>query len=84
LVSVARIADCICDVSERFEGIPLVKVAAYHSSKPSDPEVHHDQHDCPTGQEIPARHVASGMGGYRKCDHCVTGDDDVRVRPISA
>jgi hypothetical protein len=52
----------------------MVKVAAYHSSKPSDPEVYHDEHDCPEGEKVPARHVASGTGGYRKCEHCAATD----------
>ncbi len=25
---------------------------AYHSSNPSDPDVYHDDDDCPTGQQI--------------------------------
>jgi hypothetical protein len=52
----------------------VVKVAAYHSSKPADPEVYHDQHDCPTGQQILARHVVTGTGGYDKCEHCASRD----------
>ena len=62
----------------------MVKVAAYHSNKPADPEVYHDQHDCPTGQQIPARHVAPGTGGYGKCEQCTGREEAVRVRPIPA
>lgn len=37
-----------------------MKVAAYHSSNPSDPDVYHDHDDCPTGQQIPARNRVAG------------------------
>jgi len=60
--------------SDEYEPLLMVKVAAYNSSKPSDPEVYHDQHDCPEGQEVPARHVVAGTGGYRKCEHCSSRD----------
>jgi len=46
------------------------KVSNYHSSNPSDPDVHHDQSTCPTGQQIPAQNKVSGTGGYRKCKQC--------------
>jgi len=31
-----------------------MKVAAYHSSNPSDPDVYHEYDDCPAGQQIPS------------------------------
>ena len=48
-----------------------MKVAAYHSSNPSDPDVYHNHDDCPTGQQIPARNRVAGTGGYRRCQQCV-------------
>lgn len=48
----------------------MSKVGAYHSTNPSDPDVHHDYDDCPSGQQIPAANRASGTGGYRRCEHC--------------
>ncbi len=48
----------------------MVKVGAYHSSNPSDPDVYHDRDECPTGQQIPARNRLSGTGGNRKCKWC--------------
>lgn len=47
-----------------------MRVPAYHSSNPSDPDVHHVYNDCPTGSQIPARNRRSGTGGYRMCKHC--------------
>jgi hypothetical protein len=48
----------------------MAKVAAYHSSDPTDPDVYHDHDDCPTGQQIPAKNMLSGTGGNRKCKQC--------------
>ena len=47
-----------------------MRVAAYHSSNPSDPDVHHVRSDCISGRRIPAHNRRSGTGGYRLCDHC--------------
>lgn len=47
-----------------------MKVNPYHSSNPSDPDVYHDQNDCPSGQQIPASNRESGTGGYPKGQHC--------------
>jgi hypothetical protein len=51
-----------------------VKVSPYHSTNPSDPDVYHDHDDCPTGQQIPPRNRAPGMGGYRRCKQCIDMD----------
>ena len=48
----------------------MAKVAAYHSSNPSDPDVYHDHDDCPPGSLIPARNRLSGTGGYPLCEKC--------------
>ena len=47
-----------------------MKVAPYHSSNPSDPDVYHDQSECPSGKQIPLKNRRVGDGGYRKCKHC--------------
>lgn len=47
-----------------------MKVSPYHSTNPSDPDVHHDHSDCPSGQQIPAHNRRPGTGGYPRCQHC--------------
>ena len=47
-----------------------MKVAPYHSSDPSDPDVYHDQTICPAGLKIPSANKVPGTGGHRKCQHC--------------
>jgi hypothetical protein len=44
-----------------------MKVSAYHSINPSDPDVYHDHDDCPEGQQIPAYNKRQGTNGYRRC-----------------
>lgn len=48
----------------------MAKVAPYHSSNPSDPDVYHDHDNCPTGQQIPPANRVAGTGGYRRCRQC--------------
>ena len=58
-----------------------MKVSAYHSSNPSDPDVHHDHSDCPTGQQIPERNKASGTGGFPAASNASRrADPDLRLR----
>jgi len=47
-----------------------MKVPAYHSTNKSDPDVHHDHSDCPTGQQIPSYNKSPGTGGYPRCKQC--------------
>ena len=47
-----------------------MKVSAYYSTNPSDPDVYHDHDDCPEGQQIPARNKSQGTNGYRRCLSC--------------
>jgi hypothetical protein len=47
-----------------------MRVPAYHSTNPSDPDVYHDHNDCPTGQQIPSYNRAPGSGGNRRCEQC--------------
>jgi len=48
----------------------MTQVAAYHSSNASDPDVYHDQDDCPTGQQIPSWNRVPGTGNLRQCKQC--------------
>ncbi len=48
-----------------------MKVSTYYSSNNSDPDVHHDHSDCPTGQQIPASNKLYGTGGYPRCKQCI-------------
>lgn len=47
-----------------------MKVASYYSTHPSDPDVYHDQGNCPSGQRIPSQNKRSGTNGYPLCGHC--------------
>lgn len=58
-------------LQERMEVERMGKVAPYHSSNPADPDVYHDQSECPSGQQIPAKNKLPGTGGNRKCEHCI-------------
>ena len=44
--------------------------APYHSTDPTDPDVHHIYKDCPNGQQIPPRNFAWGMNGWPLCGTC--------------
>lgn len=48
-----------------------MKVSQYYSSNPSDPDVHHDHNDCPSGQQIPPQNKRLGTNRYPRCGHCV-------------
>jgi len=48
----------------------MAKIPAFHSTNPTDPDVHHDQSTCQAGNLIPSHNRKQGMGGYRKCEHC--------------
>jgi hypothetical protein len=48
----------------------MAKVAPYHSSDPSDPDVYHNHDNCPTGQQILFANRVPGTGGYRRCQQC--------------
>lgn len=47
------------------------KVALFHSSNPADPDVYHDQSECPSGQQIPEENRVPGTGGFLKCEECI-------------
>src|SRR5699024_10851964 len=47
-----------------------MRVAAYHSINPTDPDVHHIHVDCPSGQQIPLANRRSGTNRWPLCKHC--------------
>lgn len=49
-----------------------MRVNAYYSINPSDPDVHHVHSDCPTGQQIPAANRRQGTSGYCQCRTCAS------------
>ncbi len=48
----------------------MAKVAPYHSKNPTDPDVHHNNDNCPSGKQIPAHNWASGTNNWPLCQHC--------------
>jgi hypothetical protein len=48
-----------------------MKVLPYYSSNQSEPHVHHNHSDCPSGQQIPSWNKLSGTGGLPRCEHCI-------------
>ena len=55
-----------------------MKVNPYHSvnedAKPETDRVYHTHNDCRSGRDIPDNERRKGVGGYRKCKHCVALD----------
>jgi hypothetical protein len=49
-----------------------MRVPTYHSINQSDPDVHHNQNDCPSGQQIPAYNRRPGTNGWPLCRHCAS------------
>jgi hypothetical protein len=47
-----------------------MKSAPYYSINPTDPDVHHDHSDCPSGQQIPSANRRNGTNGKPRCKHC--------------
>lgn len=48
----------------------IMRVNPYHSTNPSDPDVHHVHDDCPNGGQIPAANRSQGTSGYPLCGSC--------------
>ena len=48
----------------------MAKVAPFHSKKPNDPNVYHDNNSCTEGNNIEPQNKVSGTGGRRKCKSC--------------
>lgn len=51
-----------------------MKVPAYYSINPSDPDVYHDYDDCKEGKQIPPHNKRQGTNGYRRCLTCIDKD----------
>lgn len=47
-----------------------MRVSAYHSINPTDPDVHHVDDDCVSGKQIPSYNRRPGTNNWRMCDHC--------------
>jgi hypothetical protein len=48
----------------------MAKVSPFHSKRPSDKPVYHDNDKCTEGNNIEAYNRVAGTGGRPKCDHC--------------
>jgi hypothetical protein len=48
----------------------MAKTTPWHSTRPDDKKVHHDETRCTEGNNIEARYKKSGTGGYPKCNRC--------------
>ena len=48
----------------------MAKVAPFHSKKPTDDPVYHDNNACTEGNNIESYNRVAGTGGRPKCDHC--------------
>jgi hypothetical protein len=59
-----------CDTTSRREVIQMTRVAAWHSVKPYDPQVYHDETRCKTGHNIEAENRRSGTGNRPRCKEC--------------
>ena len=54
----------------RRENPIMAKTTPWHSTRPDDKKVHHDETRCTEGNNIEARYKKSGTGGYPKCNRC--------------
>jgi len=48
----------------------MAKTTPWHSTRPDDNKVHHDETRCTEGNNIEARYRKSGTGGFPKCARC--------------
>jgi len=47
-----------------------IRVAPYHSTDQTDPDVHHLFSDCPNGEQIPAANKKQGTNNWPMCGTC--------------
>ncbi|MGC3995164.1 MAG: hypothetical protein QM779_13795 [Propionicimonas sp.] len=47
-----------------------IRCTPYHSIDLRDPRVCHDYRDCPNGEQIEKKNLASGTGGLPRCGGC--------------
>lgn len=48
----------------------MSKVSPWHSVKPNDPQVHHNETQCKTGNNIERENRREGTGGRPLCKEC--------------
>lgn len=48
----------------------MAKVSPFHSKKPNDRNVYHDNDKCTEGNNIEKENKVAGTGGRPQCDHC--------------
>jgi len=48
----------------------MPKTDPWHSIKPSDRRVHHNNTKCTEGDNIQPENRRAGTGGYPLCEHC--------------
>ena len=48
----------------------MPKASPWHSVKPNDPQVYHNNTKCTEGNNIEAKNRRSGTGGRRLCKRC--------------
>jgi hypothetical protein len=48
----------------------MAKVPAFHSVRPNDPQVYHDNDACTEGNNIEASNRRPGPANRPRCQHC--------------
>jgi hypothetical protein len=48
----------------------MAKVPAFHSKRPNDKNVYHDNDACTEGNNIEKQNRVNGTGNRPKCTHC--------------
>lgn len=50
----------------------MSRISPWHSVKPYDPQVYHDETQCKTGNNIEAENRRSGTGNRPRCKECAS------------
>ena len=48
----------------------MARTSPWHSIRPEDPKVYHDNTSCTEGNNIEDKNRRAGTDGRRQCDHC--------------
>lgn len=48
----------------------MAKVSPFHSVRPNDPKVYHDNDQCTEGNNIETKNRKAGTDNRPRCDHC--------------
>lgn len=48
----------------------MAKVSPFHSKRPNDRNVYHDNDKCTEGNNIESYNRTPGTGGRPRCEHC--------------